>query len=76
MAAIREQAAETAAIREQAAETATVRGQGSQDGCDTGKGSAAAMPVAFPGNGRRCMNRRVAQAVLVRLSGDQIATNE
>jgi len=36
-----------AAIREQAAETAAVRGQGSQDGCGTGKGSAAAMPVAF-----------------------------
>jgi hypothetical protein len=49
--------------------------RGRQDGCDTGKGSAAAMPVAFSGNGRRCMNQRVAQAVLVRLSGDQIATN-
>ncbi|NLX26896.1 MAG: hypothetical protein GXY61_13225 [Lentisphaerae bacterium] len=64
-----------AAVRKQAVETAAVRGQSSQDGCGTGKGSAAAMPVAFPGNGRRCMSRRVAQAVLVRLSGDSIATN-
>ncbi|MBN2703299.1 MAG: hypothetical protein JXR23_03725 [Pontiellaceae bacterium] len=53
---------------------AAVWEQGSRDGYGTG--SAAATPMAFWGEGRRCMSRRVAQAVLVSLSGDQIATNE
>ncbi|NLX27250.1 MAG: hypothetical protein GXY61_15030 [Lentisphaerae bacterium] len=42
---------------------AAVREQGRQDGCGTGSASAAL--VALFENGRMCMSRRVAQAVLI-----------